>query len=172
MEITRHLFFNLALIIILLFFSLVWSERRQRISFSRVSSLIWLSLMLWMSLQFSFKSSSDFQFDLRLIPVLIGGLYAGLGPWLSVIAIVFRSFFGLGTGFWLNVLLYVPLGFLLWRIYPRFKIQPPPKRIAFSVLLTVILSVVTVIAMEIWSSPESSLMPGPLIWRSRLSGSQ
>ncbi|MCA1038600.1 sensor histidine kinase [Bacillus infantis] len=157
MEITRHLFFNLALIIILLFFSLVWSERRQKISFSRVSSFIWLSLMLWLSLQFSFKSSSDFQFDLRLIPVLIGGLYAGLGPWLSVIAIVFRSFFGIGTGFWLNVLLYVPLAFLLWRIYPKFKIQPPQKRIAFSVLLTVILSVVTVIAMEIWSSPESRL---------------
>ncbi|MBG9542829.1 ATP-binding protein [Cytobacillus firmus] len=149
MEITKHLFFNLSLLIVILFVVLVWAEKSSKFRFSKGCSFVWLLFMIWICFQFSFQTSPHYFFDLRLIPVIIGGLYAGVGLALAGSVILMRSFYGVEPGFYSNILLYLPLGIFLWKLYPWFWKQVPRKRIRFSVIITLILSVLTVMVMEI-----------------------
>lgn len=151
MEITKHFFFNLSLLMIILFFALMWSERKRKFSFSKWPLFFWCVGLLWTCFQFSYHPTPTMQLDLRVIPVLIGGLYFGMGPLLSVTVIIIRGFYGIDSGFILNLLLYFLLAFVLWRLYPWFWKQPPKRRITFSVSLGLILGMLPAISMEIIS---------------------
>jgi two-component system sporulation sensor kinase B len=154
-EITKHFFFNLSLLIIILFFALVWAEKNSKFRFSKGCSLFWLLFMMWICFQFSFQPSPHYFFDLRLIIVIIGGLYVGGGPALALSVIIMRGFYGIEPGFYSNLLLYLPLGIILWKLYPWFWKQVPKKRIRVSVTMAMIISVLTVITMEISIPPEN-----------------
>jgi two-component system, sporulation sensor kinase B len=154
MEITKHFLINFSMFIFFFFFCLVLYEKNRKTSISK-STFVFLSiLLLWTCIQFSYNPVSSARFDLRIIPYVIGSLYLGIGPLLSAIIIIFRGFYGIDTGFYLTLLMYVPLAFILWRIYPWFLNQYPKRRIIFAVALGIIFGVFTVAGMEIIKTPD------------------
>lgn len=153
MEITQHILFNLSLLIILSFIGLIWFERKRNLTPSKWEAYIGLVVLIIVCFTFSYQPSPDRYFDLRIIPVLIGGLYLGLGPILCLTVIVIRGFYGITFGFYLTIIVYLLLAVILWKLYPWFWKQNSSKRIYISVLLTFILSVITVASMQFSKPP-------------------
>ncbi len=155
MEITKHFFFNLSLLIVILFLVLVWAEKSSKFRFSKGCSYIWFLFMMWICFQFSYQPDPHYFYDLRIIVIIIGGLYVGIGPLLAVSLIIMRGFYGIEPGFYTNILLYLPLGITLWKLYPWFWRQAARKRIRTAIMLAVVTSVLTVITMEIAIPPQN-----------------
>ncbi|HYK71757.1 MAG TPA: ATP-binding protein [Pseudoneobacillus sp.] len=153
MEITKHLFSNLTIFIIFLFFSLVLIEKNRKTHLTKYLYIILFVLILWTCIQFSYNPVPSARFDLRVIPYVIGSLYLGMAPLLAAIIVILRGFYGIDTGFFLTIILYIPLSFMLWRFNPRFQSQLPKRRILFSVGLGIILGAITVAGMEIINTP-------------------
>jgi two-component system, sporulation sensor kinase B len=149
MEITMHFFFNLCLLMIILFFALLWSGMKRNFAISKWSSLFWCSILLWSCFQFSYHPTPSISMDLRELPVLIGGLYLGIGPILSIIVIFIRGFYGLDSGFISNIALYLPLAFFFSKIYPWFWKQRPSRRVVFSISFGIFLSILTLACLEL-----------------------
>jgi two-component system, sporulation sensor kinase B len=157
MEITKHLFMNLSILILFLFFYLVWLEKSRRFTISKPTLILLFVLMLWYCIHFSYNPISSARYDLRGIPVVIGGLYYGIGPLLVLIAIIFRSFYGWDIGFLETVLLYIPLGIAIWRLHSWFWRQNPNRRILIAICFGIIFGVLTFGGMELTYSPPSWL---------------
>ncbi|MCL6572172.1 MAG: sensor histidine kinase [Bacillus sp. (in: Bacteria)] len=147
MEITKHLFFSLSILMILLFFCLVFFNLNRKLTLSKSSITLLFVAMIWYCIQFSYHPATNVSYDLRLIPVVIGGLYMGIGPILIAAIIILRSFYGLDLGFFLTIILYVPLAVILWKIYPWFLKQLPYRRILITVCMGSVIGMVT--ALEI-----------------------
>lgn len=148
MDITIHFFFNLSLIMIILFFALVWSGKKKNFSMSKRSSLFWCTILLWSCFQFSYHPLPFISMDLRELPVLIGGLYLGIGPLLALIVILIRGLYGIDSGFYASIVLYLPLAILLWKVYPWFWNQRPSRRVVFSISLSIGISLLTLAGLE------------------------
>jgi two-component system, sporulation sensor kinase B len=149
LEITRHLFLNLSILIILLFFCLIFLERRKRFPSSKLAINIIFIGMLWMCIQFSYNPIPYARYDLRVIPLVIGGLYVGIGPILVAALVIIRSFFGFDLGLLETFILFVPLAVIQWRLFPSFWNQSPSRRIVTAVIMGIILGVLTVGGMEL-----------------------
>ncbi|MBM7656243.1 sensor histidine kinase [Neobacillus cucumis] len=149
MEITKHFFFNLAIIITILFFGLLWLTLKRKFHISKRFAVIWSIILIWVCFQFSYHPTPNIFMDLRELPVLIGGLYLGIGPMLCFIVILIRGLYGLNIGFFANAILYLVLAILLWRIYPWFWSRPAKKRIYISLILGIIISLVTLTSVGI-----------------------
>ncbi|MEH7383501.1 HAMP domain-containing sensor histidine kinase [Bacillus sp. JJ1533] len=152
MEITKHLLFNLSLLIILSFIGLIWFERKRNLTLSKREAYLGLVGLILVCFLFSYKPTPVFYFDLRLLPVLIGGLYLGLGPILCLTVIIIRGIYGINFGFYATILLYLPLALILWKLYPWFWKQHSMKRVCISVIMTLILSFFTATAL-LFSKP-------------------
>ncbi len=148
MEITKHLFLNLTLLIILLFFCLIFLEKSKKFFLSKFSLILLFIATLWLCIQFSYTPISYTRYDLRIIPLVLGGLYVGIGPILVVAIIILRSFYGIDLGFFQTVFLYTPLTVVLWRLYPWFLKQAPGRRICVSVCTGMFLGILTVLVMS------------------------
>ncbi|PLT30539.1 sensor histidine kinase [Peribacillus deserti] len=157
MDITKHLFFNLSLLMVIAFFSLVWFEKKSNLTFSKFTSILFFIFSLWICFAVSFSFGDTLLFDLREIPIVIAGLYLGIGPLISVICIIIRGFYGMDTGFFVNIALYLPLGIVMWRIHPWFKKVSPRQRIFSSVSLSFVISAFTVFCMEVLGPPVNRL---------------
>lgn len=149
MEITKHFLYNFTLFIFFLFFCLILFEKSRKTTISKSTFILLFVLLLWTCIQFSYNPVASARYDLRIIPFVIGSLYLGIAPLLSAIIIILRGFYGINTGFYLTLLLYVPIAILLWRLYPWYLNQFPKRRIIFAVSLGVILGVITVSGMEV-----------------------
>ncbi|MEH7331155.1 HAMP domain-containing sensor histidine kinase [Neobacillus drentensis] len=148
MEITKHFFLNLTILIILLFFCVIFFEKSKRTNISKPFIILFSIFVLWVFIQFSYHPVSYARYDLRIIPLVIGGLYVGIGPILVAATIILRIFYGINLGFYQTLLLYIPLSIVLWRIYPWFSRQVSARRILISVVMGIILGAFTVIGME------------------------
>ncbi|KAA9027051.1 HAMP domain-containing histidine kinase [Niallia endozanthoxylica] len=147
MEITRHLLFNLSLLLVILFFYLMWLERRKNMpKFITIGSFI---CSIFVCFLFSYQPIPYVSYDLRLIPVLIGGLYFGIGPLLTIIVIIIRAFYGIDQGFFVGLTIYGSLTFLLIKLHPWFIRQHPKRRISFSVSFAIIFSLITVLLLPL-----------------------
>ncbi|PLS02061.1 sensor histidine kinase [Neobacillus cucumis] len=153
MEITKHLFINLSLMIILLFIGLIILEKSKKFSLSKSSVIILFIVTIWLCIQFSYAPVSYARFDLRIIPLVLGGLYFGIGPILVAAIIVLRSLYGINIGFWQTLALYLPLAFILWRLYPWFLKQAPARRICFTICTGMIMGILTVFGMTFKDVP-------------------
>ncbi|MCH6265926.1 MULTISPECIES: sensor histidine kinase [Neobacillus] len=147
MEVTKHLFLNLSILIIFLFFSFIFVDKSKKITLSKSSYIVFFIVMLWICIQFSYNPISSARFDLRIIPLVIGGLYIGIGPILVAAAIIMRSFFGINSGLFLTTLLFIPYAIVVWRIFPWFWKQGPGRRIFISICFGMTLSALTVMGM-------------------------
>ena len=148
MDITKHLFLNLSIFIILLFFCLIFFDNIKKFNLSKSSLIILCIACVWLCIQFSYNPVPSARYDLRIIPLVLGALYIGIGPILIVSIIVIRGFYGFDLGFFQTVALYAPMGVVFWRVYPWFLRQVPGRRIFVTVCIGVILGVVTVIGMS------------------------
>lgn len=104
--------------------------------------------MVWFCIQFSYNPVPYARYDLRIIPLVIGSLYVGIGPILIVAIISLRSFYGLDLGFFHTIIIYTPLTVVLWRLYPWFWKQAPFRRIFVTVCMGMILGVLTIVGMN------------------------
>ncbi|MDQ0973220.1 two-component system sporulation sensor kinase B [Neobacillus niacini] len=143
MEITKHLFLNLSILIILLLFCLIWLDRSRKITLSKTTMIIISVLVLWICIQFSYNPVPYARYDLRIIPIVIGGLYLGIGLIIVVAMIIIRSFYGLDTGLLATILLYVPLAITFFRLTPWFWKQSSNRRISVAIFLGIILGILT-----------------------------
>lgn len=148
MEITKHLFLNLSLLIILLFICLMFLEKCKKLSLSKFSLILLLIPTLWLCIQFSYTPVPYARYDLRIIPLVLGGLYVGIGPLLFAAIFILRSIYGLDLGFVQTVLLYGPASVVLWGLYPWFLKQAPNRRILVCVCAGMTLGVLTVFGMS------------------------
>lgn len=103
---------------------------------------------IWLCIQFSYAPVSYARFDLRMIPIVLGGLYVGIGPLLVIAMIGIRSLYGVDIGLWQTLAFYVPLALILWRLYPWFLKQPPTKRIFFTICIGMSLGILSVVGMS------------------------
>ncbi|RZT24235.1 two-component system sporulation sensor kinase B [Fictibacillus sp. BK138] len=150
LEITQHLLFNLSLLLIFIFICILWSlKRKDPALISKRAAIVCGIAAVWACIALAYELTDTTRFDLRELPVILGGLYMGIGPILSLAIILLRGLHGIDTGFFLNVLIYGPLAILLWRVYPVFWKQSPKKRIIISVSITLITSLATIATMEI-----------------------
>ncbi|WP_307289741.1 HAMP domain-containing sensor histidine kinase [Bacillus sp. SORGH_AS_0510] len=148
MEITKHLFLNLSLLIILLFFSVLMFEKNRKKFLSKPSLILLFIAMLWLCIQFSYNPVPDSRYDLRIIPLVLGGLYVGIGPILVLSLIILRSFYGFNLGLLQTSILFAPLIIIFWRMYPWFWKQVPSRRIFVTVCMSMVLGIITVFGMS------------------------
>ncbi|GHI01488.1 ATP-binding protein [Neobacillus kokaensis] len=149
MDITKHFFLNLSIIIILLFFCFIFIEKNKKLSYSKSAIIIFFIVLLWSCIQFSYHPVPYARYDLRIIPLVIGSLYSGIGPILVAATILIRSFYGFDLGFFLTILLYIPFAIVSWKIYPWFWKQSPMRRIGIAVFISMVLGVLTFIGMRV-----------------------
>ncbi|MEW9051270.1 MAG: HAMP domain-containing sensor histidine kinase [Neobacillus sp.] len=152
MEITKHLFLNLSVLIILLFFCIIWLDQSKKLAMSKTVNIVFFILLIWFCIQFSFNPVPYARYDLRIIPIVIGGLYLGIGPIVIIAMLIIRSFYGLDLGLFETTLLYVPLAIIMLYLYPWFSEQSSSKRIPVAIFLGMILGILTVSGMELINS--------------------
>jgi two-component system, sporulation sensor kinase B len=152
MEITKHLFLNLSVLIILLFFCIIWLDQSKKLAMSKTVIIVFFILLIWFCIQFSFNPVPYARYDLRIIPIVIGGLYLGIGPIVIIAMLIIRAFYGLDLGLFETTLLYVPLAIIMFYLYPWFSEQSSSKRIPVAIFLGMILGILTVSGMELINS--------------------
>lgn len=149
MEITKHLFFNLCVLIIFLFICFVLTEKKSKLPIPKKTLYIWCVIMLGVCFQFSFLPGQNLHLDLRVIPVVLGGLYAGIGPPLALTLIIIRGFHGIDLGFVINSFLYGALAFYFWIFYPSFWNKSPKYQILVSIATVSVISILTASFLDI-----------------------
>ncbi|WP_160725867.1 sensor histidine kinase [Bacillus sp. USDA818B3_A] len=153
MEITMHLFINLSLMIILLLIGFILFGKGKKTLLSKPSIIILFIITIWLCIQFSYVTVSHVRFDLRSLPLIIGGLYAGIGPILSISIIGLTSLYGVNIGFWQTLVVYVPLTLILWRLYPWFQNISPARRIFTTVCMGIFIGLLTVFSIVFYHIP-------------------
>ena len=104
--------------------------------------------MLWICIQFPYNPGGFARYDLRIIPIVIGGLYLGIGLILVAAMLIIRSFYGIDMGLAGTALLYVPLAIAFFRLSPWFWKQSSDRRITIAICLGIILGILTLVGME------------------------
>jgi two-component system, sporulation sensor kinase B len=149
MEITKHFFSNLSILTMLLLFCLIMLDRSRKLTLSKTTIIILGILMLWFCIHFSYNPVPHARYDLRIIPIVIGGLYFGIGLILVFAMLVIRGFYGMDAGLLETTILYIPLAFAFFRLSPWFWKQPSDRRITVAICLGIILGILTVGGMEL-----------------------
>jgi len=152
MEITKHLFINFSIIIILLSFSFIYLEKVSKTTISKSSIFIVFLLLLWICVHFSYQPVSFARFDLRIIPIVIGSLYFGIGLFLAPCAIIIRSFYGIDTGFYMTAALYIPFTVLIWYLSPWFWKQLPMRRVLIAIIIGAVLGVLHLLGLSFFNT--------------------
>jgi two-component system sporulation sensor kinase B len=156
MEITRHFLFNLSLLLIFMYITLMWTERLGMHSIPKRSAALYYIASIFICFAFSYNLTNTIYLDLRDIPVILGGLYLGIGPLLAGAAILTRALDGIDA-FFIQILFYGLLAFALWRLHSWFTGQTAKWRITFAVLMTFLVSLITLIHIEIANPPQEKL---------------
>ncbi|WP_144510074.1 HAMP domain-containing sensor histidine kinase [Bacillus sp. FJAT-22090] len=155
MELSVFFFFNLSLLIVLLFFGVLWAEKSKRFRSYQAIFILIVSLILCFLFTYQIEGI-NLVFDLRKVPFIVGSLYMGLGPLSAAFIMLVRGFLGINYGFWMTVLYYGGLAILFWRISPWFLKRSPKQRIFFAVGVTFLFSFAQSFTMGIWHLPHSS----------------
>jgi two-component system sporulation sensor kinase B len=120
----------------------MWLERRRNMpKFITLGSFICCILVCFL---FSYKPIPHVSYDLRIIPVIIGGLYFRIGELLPIFVIIFRALYGFDLGFFVNFTVYGSLFILFLKFHPWFIRRNPKIRISISVIFAIIFSFITV----------------------------
>jgi len=152
-----HFLFNLSLLIVLLFFSLLWVEKSNNLRAYQIAAVLYFVVSIILCNVFSYRLNEDMVLDLRIVPFLIGSLYMGLSPLLALLLVSIRGLHGIDLGFFTGVIFYALFSILLWRISPWFLNRSTKQRIIYSVGTTMLVSLVLLIAMEVIDAPGQTL---------------
>lgn len=159
MEMAKHLFFNLSLLLVLLFFIQMSTERKMTYKQPYTIFYIYGIVAILLCIFFS-MFHQVVRFDLRLIPFIIGGLYLGTGFLFAIITIIVRAIIGIDTGFWVSCVLSLSTATLLLLAKPYFLKLSSKNRISIAVVYSIISSMIFLVivfmidpveyGMEIW----------------------
>ncbi len=137
LNLTIHFLFNLSLLVVLLFVSLLLIEKVRK---TPTIDILYFTVSLLICFSFSYSWPEDILLDLRGIPIIIGSLYAGLGPLLGVLAIAIRALSGFDTGFWLSLVFFTFSIILFEKARPWFLGLKPKQRVFWVTFFTAIMS--------------------------------
>ncbi len=154
---TVNFLFNLSLLIVFLFFCIMWAEKSGKKRLDKGTAILYFVCSLVLCFIFSYRLNEEMLLDLRIVPYLIGSLYMGLSPILGLLIILIRAFHGFDIGFYIAVVFYGLFSFLLWYISPWFKKRTPKFRILFSVGVTLLVSLLILVGIEILAPPSHPL---------------
>lgn len=146
MELTLHFLFNLSLLIVLLFFSLIWTENTKKV---QSAGIFYCFSSLLICYGFSYPLTDYILFDLRNIPFVIGSLYIGIGPYLGLAAIIIRAFFGIDLGFWVSLPFYTVFSLMFWKLHPWFLEKSRKQRILIAIGFMYIVSIYQTLPLNI-----------------------
>lgn len=124
-------------------------HRKTYVKPSRGSILIFLSLGAFVSLALSFTYNDMIRYDLRQIPLIVGGLYLGPGAAaiLYVVLISFRAYFGVDTGFWLAIFIHGAQTLAVVYLHNWFIKQASNKKVLLIAFIALISSIGLMIFM-------------------------
>lgn len=154
---TVHFLFNLSLLIVWLFFCLMWAEKSGSKGLKSWTSILYFVGSLALCYLFSFRLNDEMVLDLRIVPFIIGSLYMGLSPILGLIIIVIRGFHGIDFGFYTALFFYPLFSIATWYISPWFMKLNWKCRMLVSVSLTLMVSLLMIVVLEIIVNPIHSL---------------
>lgn len=142
MEITKQLLLNLSLLLVLLFF-FQFKYERQDMPPSEYNYSVYFTISLMICFFLSNPYSDGFYFDLRQIPLTLGGLYSGIfsSIWLFGITILFRSISGIDIGFWVTFIVFFVQTIITCLLHSRFTKLNINRKILFSSCLSIIPSI-------------------------------
>ncbi|MCR2821841.1 sensor histidine kinase [Lederbergia panacisoli] len=153
MDITLHFFFNLSLLIILQFFSILLIGISKNQHSFKVQAIVFSILSLITCFAFTYQLHENILLNLYLIPILVGGLYVGLGPLLGLLAIISSGIYGFDIGFFSTVIVAIVSALLFWRISPWFFKRSVKQRMAIVTVMALIVGIYPPIIMQINQIP-------------------
>jgi two-component system, sporulation sensor kinase B len=82
--------------------------------------------------------------DLRLIPFIIGTLYAGMGAggFILIISLIYRYYLGVNTGFYVSIAEYLLVGLMLLFMINKYSSYPFFKKIATASFICVLPTII------------------------------
>jgi two-component system sporulation sensor kinase B len=150
LQIAEHFLFNLSLLVVLLFFLGLWGRQSTDSTMNILTSAYFI-VSLSICFFFSYPINENVLLDLRLIPFMIGSLYAGMGAILGLLSVVVRGFYGFDLGFILNASLYLTLAHLSIKWAPKFLVLLPKQRILYTVYFTLVIGTIQAFVLGIIS---------------------
>ncbi|MBS4195037.1 ATP-binding protein [Lederbergia citri] len=153
MDITLHFFFNLSLLIILLFLLIIWIGFSNNLDSFKILAIIFSLVSLAICFVFSYRFHEDLTLDLRVIPFTIGGLYVGIGPLMGLIIIFIRGMYGIDFGFFSTVIIIVSFSLVYWKMSPWFLKQTYRQRVIIATGMCFIVNLFPVLFLEISQQP-------------------
>jgi two-component system sporulation sensor kinase B len=133
------------------------AEKSGSMRLYKGTSVVYFVGSLMLCFIFSYRLNEEIVLDLRIVPFMIGGLYLGLSPLLGIMIITIRAFHGIDFGFYIAVIFYGLFGFLIWYISPWFLKRTSKQRIIFSVGVTLVVSLLVLVGVEIFATSKNSL---------------
>jgi two-component system, sporulation sensor kinase B len=154
---TEQMILNLALLLVLLFSFGVWFEGREDKSLSHWTVFLYFFLSIILSLTLSVKSGTQVRFDLRQVPLIVGGIYLGRVKSLYLLAgaLLVRSFLGLSEGFWVSSGIYTVQTLIGISLYTWIHRLTSKKRIIATVIISLYSSFGFVLFMNVIKHPLS-----------------
>lgn len=153
MELVRHLLFNLSLLLVLLLFVQIGIERQVSRPVTKKGMFVYFFIAVLLCLLFSKEISHQIRVDLREIPLILGGLYFGIGIPIAFLIIIIRAFLSIDHGFWITLGIYLFLALTVQMIHPSFFKRSLKMRINISVMLALITPILFMIVYVLLGEP-------------------
>jgi two-component system, sporulation sensor kinase B len=149
-EVVKQMILNLAMILVLLFTFGTWYEHREDKSLKHWTVFLYFFLSIILSLLFSVKSGVQVRFDLRQVPLIVGGIYLGRVNSLFLLAgtILVRSFLGINEGFWISSFIYCIQTIIGISVYTWIHQVSSKKRIVATAIVSLYSSFAFVLFMN------------------------
>lgn len=156
MDIAKHLLFHFSILIVILFIYHLWTDRFGH----KTSKLVWVPVLfssLVVSFFFSLSFEEQLQFDLRVIPIVIAGLYHGMGLLFIGLAVMFRGLINIDAGFYVSTFVYSLLFLVFYKMHPWFLNQSSKRKISVSILVTFLTNFTILLVFHFVIDPIASL---------------
>ncbi|WP_147534255.1 ATP-binding protein [Bacillus marasmi] len=142
MEMAKHLLFNLSLLLVLLFFMQMWFEKNFSYNKQTKTAYMYGIIAIVLCMLFSSYLNPGVRMDLRLVPLIISGLYLGSAFLFAGVAIFVRAIIDFDSGFLVTVFLNLSVALLLLLVKPYFLKLTSKNRIVVSIMLSIIASMI------------------------------
>ncbi|MBS4195036.1 HAMP domain-containing histidine kinase [Bacillus sp. FJAT-49870] len=128
-------------------------KRFLTFQYYKKTALLYCIVSIMVCFLFSYRLNDSVVMDLRMVPFMIGALYLRQGPLLALLIIVFRSFYGIDSGFYFILGFYSFISIITWFISPWFLNLLSIKRILFSTSFTLLFSIINLTIMVVTIPP-------------------
>lgn len=151
MEMAKHLLFNLSLLLVLLFFIQMRFQKKYSGNKPNTIAYLYGIFAIVLCMVFSSYLNPGIRMDLRLVPLIISGLYLGSSFLFAAVAIIVRAMIGIDSGFLVSVYLNLSVALLLLLAKPYFLKLSSNSRIFVSVLISIIASMIFLLNVTLFT---------------------